>query len=80
MGVSISNLEFTCPFEPGSRFYPRSAQSGGNGHVFEIKTVAPGRFVDSYNLIQLNPNELLLYIIGFTLANCIFDGVGVWCL
>jgi len=59
MGVSISNLEFTCPFEPGSRFYPRSAQSGGNGHVFEIKTVAPGRFVDSYNLIQLNRQEII---------------------
>ena len=59
MGVSIENLQFTCPFEPGIRTYPRSAQSGGNGHVFEIKTVAPGRFVDSYNLIQLNRQEII---------------------
>ena len=59
MGVSIENLQFTCPFEPGIRTYPRSAQSGGNGHVFEIKTVAPGRFVDSYNLIQSNRQEII---------------------
>ena len=59
MGVSIANLEFTCSFEPGSRLYPRSAELGGNGHVFEIKTVAPGRFVDSYNLIQANRQEII---------------------
>ena len=59
MGVSIADLEFTCSFEPGSRLYPRSAQSGGNGHIFETKTVAPGRYVDSYNLIQANRQEII---------------------
>lgn len=59
MGVSISNLEFTCPFEPGSRLYPRSAGNGGNGYIFETITVAPGRYVDSYNLIQANRQEII---------------------
>jgi hypothetical protein len=59
IGVSIADLEFSCPFEPGTRLYPRSAQSGGKGYVFETKTVAPGRFVDSYNLIQANRQEII---------------------
>jgi len=59
MGVSIADLQFTCPFEPGIRTYPRSAELGGNGYVFEAKTVAPGRYVDSYNLIQANRQEII---------------------
>ena len=59
MGVSIADLQFTCPFEPGIRTYPRSAALGGNGHVFEIKTVAPGRFVDASNLIVANKTEIV---------------------
>ena len=59
MGVSIAGLGFTCSFEPGTRYYPRSAELGGNGHIFEIKTVAPGRYVDSYNLIQANRQEII---------------------
>ena len=59
MGVSIADLGFTCPYEPGTRFYPRSVESGGNGYIFEIKTVAPGRYVDSYNLIQANRQEII---------------------
>jgi len=59
MGVSIVGLGFTCSFEPGTRTYPRSVESGGNGYIFEIKTVAPGRYIDSYNLIQANRQEII---------------------
>jgi hypothetical protein len=59
MGVSIVGLGFTCSFEPGSRTYPRSVESGGNGHIFEIKTVAPGRFLDAGNLIVANKTEII---------------------
>jgi hypothetical protein len=55
MGVTIAGLGFTCSFEPGTRYYP----SGQNGYIFEIKTVAPGRYVDSYNLIQANRQEII---------------------
>ena len=55
MGVSIVGLGFTCPYEPGTRLYP----SGQNGYVFETKTVAPGRYIDSYNLIQVNRQEIV---------------------
>jgi hypothetical protein len=59
MGVSIVDLGFTCSFEAGTRYYPRSVQDGGNGYIFEIKTVAPGRYIDSYNLIQANRQEII---------------------
>jgi hypothetical protein len=55
MGVSIVGLGFTCPFEPGTRYYP----SGQKGYVFEIKTVAPGRYVDASNLIAANRTEIV---------------------
>jgi hypothetical protein len=55
MGVTISNLEFSCPYEPGTRLYP----SGQKGYIFETKTVAAGRYVDSYNLIQANRQEII---------------------
>jgi hypothetical protein len=55
MGVSISGLGFTCAFESVNRTYP----SGQNGYVFEIKTVAPGRFVDASNLILANKTEIV---------------------
>ena len=55
MGVSIVGLGFTCPFEPGTRFYP----SGQKGYVFDIKTVAPGRYVDASNLIDANRTEIV---------------------
>jgi len=60
MGVSLVGLGFTCPFEPGTtRYYPRSAGDGGNGYIFETITVASGRYVDSYNLIQANRQEII---------------------
>ena len=59
MGVSISGLGFTCSYEPGTREYPRSVESGGNGYIFEIKTVAPGRYVDAGNLITANRTEIV---------------------
>ena len=54
MGVSLTGLGFTCPSGPGIVTYP----SGNNGYVFETVTVAPGRYVDAYNLIQLNKREI----------------------
>jgi|Laugresu1bdmlbsd_1035121.scaffolds.fasta_scaffold00016_12 hypothetical protein len=55
MGVSIAGLGFTCPSGPGVLTYP----SGNNGYVFRVKTVAPGRYIDSYNLIQANRQEII---------------------
>jgi hypothetical protein len=55
MGVSIVGLGFTCSSGPGILTYP----SGNKGYVFETRTVAPGRFVDSYNLIQANRQEII---------------------
>jgi hypothetical protein len=54
MGITLSGLGFVCPYEPGTRYYP----SGQKGYVFEAKTVAPGRYYDSYNLIQANKQEI----------------------
>ena len=55
MGISLSGLQFSCPSGPGIVTYP----SGNYGYVFETKTVAPGRYVDSYNLIQANRQEIV---------------------
>jgi hypothetical protein len=55
MGVSISGLQFSCPSGPAILTYP----SGQKGYIFETRTVAPGRFVDSYNLIQANRQEII---------------------
>lgn len=55
MGISISGLGFTCPYEPGTRYYP----SGQKGYVFDVKTVAPGRYVDASNLITANKTEIV---------------------
>ena len=54
MGISLSDLQFTCAGIGGANIYP----SGQNGYIFEAKTVAPGRYVDSYNLIQANKIEI----------------------
>ena len=55
MGVSLAGLGFICSYEPGILTYP----SGSKGFIFETITVAPGRFVDSYNLIQSNRQEII---------------------
>jgi hypothetical protein len=55
MGISLSGLQFTCQGSGGIATYP----SGNSGYVFETKTVAPGRYVDSYNLIQANRQEII---------------------
>jgi hypothetical protein len=55
MGVTISGLGFTCSSGPGIVTYP----SGNNGYVFRVRTVAPGKYVDSYNLIQANRQEII---------------------
>lgn len=54
MGISLSNLQFTCTGVGGIATYP----SGNKGYIFEAKTVVPGRYVDSYNLIQANKQEI----------------------
>lgn len=54
VAVSLSNLEFSCPFEPGNRFYPNDT----NGYVFVVETVAPGRYIDASNLIISNKKEI----------------------
>jgi hypothetical protein len=54
MGISLSSLQFTCAGIGGINIYP----SGQKGYIFEAKTVAPGRYVDSYNLIQANKIEI----------------------
>jgi hypothetical protein len=54
MGISLRNLEFTCEGIGGINTYP----SGNKGYIFEARTVAPGRYVDSYNLIQANKREI----------------------
>jgi hypothetical protein len=53
-GVTIKNLEFSCPFENPTRLYP----SGAYGYIFEIKTIAPGTYVDASNLIISNRTEI----------------------
>jgi hypothetical protein len=56
MGISLSGLRFRCNYgNPGIVTYP----SGNYGYVFEAKTVAPGRYYDSYNLIQANRQEII---------------------
>ncbi len=59
MGVTLAGIGFTCNTEPGIRYYPRSVEDGGNGYIFEVKTVAPGRYYDAYNLIQANRQEII---------------------
>ena len=54
MGISLSGLEFTCIGVGGIATYP----NGSYGYVFDAETVAPGRYVDSYNLIQGNKQEI----------------------
>lgn len=55
MGISVTGLGFTCSSGPGILTYP----TGNNGYVFNAVTVAPGRYVDSYNLIQSNRQEII---------------------
>ena len=55
MGITIAGLGFTCPSGPGIVTYP----SGNYGYVFTAKTVAPGRYFDSYNLIQANRQKII---------------------
>ena len=54
MGISLSGLEFTCEGVGGIATYP----NGSFGYVFDAETVAPGRYVDSYNLIRANKQEI----------------------
>ncbi len=54
MGITIRDLEFSCPFEEPTRLYP----SGAFGYIFEIKTIAPGTYVDASNLIIGNKIEI----------------------
>ena len=55
MSIELNGLEFSCEDSPPNLIYP----SGNNGYIFETKTVAPGRYVDAYNLIQANRQEII---------------------
>jgi hypothetical protein len=56
MGISLVGLGFSCNYgDPTILTYP----SGNYGYVFEAVTVAPGRYYDSYNLIQANRQEII---------------------
>jgi hypothetical protein len=55
MSVSIAGLGFTCPSSVGILTYP----SGSKGYTFEVKTVAPGRYIDASNMIKLNKQEIV---------------------
>lgn len=73
MGVSLSSLKFKCSGITGTTYYP----SGKYGYIFDIKTVAPGRYVDSYNLIQKNKREIQdksLASIGIAYSDFYFPG------
>ena len=73
MGISLSSLRFTCSFEPGFRLYP----SGQKGYVFDVKTVAPGRYVDASNLIAANKTEIVdksLAAIALNYPDFVFPG------
>jgi hypothetical protein len=54
MGVSIVGLAFTCPSGPETLIYP----TGNYGYKFEVKTVAPARYVDASNSIRANKTEI----------------------
>jgi hypothetical protein len=55
MGITLTGLAFTCNSGPGILTYP----SGNKGYTFNTLTVAPGRYIDSYNMIQLNREEII---------------------
>lgn len=55
MGITLTGLAFTCSSGPGILTYP----SGNKGYTFNTLTVAPGRYVDSYNIIQANKEEIV---------------------
>lgn len=55
MSVTIAGLGFTCDTTSGILTYP----SGSKGYIFEVKTVAPGRYLDSAAMIRLNRQEII---------------------
>jgi hypothetical protein len=57
MGVTIAGLGFTCDSDGGvaELLYP----TGNYGYIFEVRTVAPGRYVDASESIQSNRTEIL---------------------
>ena len=73
MAVTLAGLGFTCDFEPGIREYP----SGVNGYVFNVETVAPGRYLDAVDRIEANREEILdksLAAIALEHPNFVFPG------
>ncbi len=55
MGVSLAGLAFTCTSGPGIVTYP----SGNKGTIFQALTVGPGRYLDAYDSIQANRQEII---------------------
>jgi hypothetical protein len=78
MGVSLAGLGFTCDTTVGILTYP----SGLKGNVFQILSVAPGRYIDAYNSIQANRREIqdkslaevAIQYVGYANTNFYFPG------
>ena len=71
--IYISGLGFTCPYEPGIRYYP----SGQKGYIFNVKSIGSGRYVDASNLITANKTEIVdksLAAIALNHPDFIFPG------
>jgi hypothetical protein len=54
MGITIAGLGFTCPSGPGIVTYP----SGAYGYIFRVRSVGPGRYLDAYDSIVANKQEI----------------------
>ena len=78
MGVSLAGLGFTCNTTVGILTYP----SGLKGNIFQILSVAPGRYIDAYNSIQANRREIqdkalaevAIQYVGYANTNFYFPG------
>ena len=73
MSVTIAGLGFTCPSSAGILTYP----SGSKGYIFEVKTVAPGRYLDASNSILANKQEIVdksLAAVALNYPDFVFPG------
>jgi len=75
MGVTIAGLGFTCTSDGGQEtlLYP----TGNYGTIFEVKSVAPGRYSDASESIEANKTEILdkaLASISYKHPDFVFPG------
>ncbi len=52
MGVTISGLKFSCPYEPGIRTYP----SGNFGYIFNVESVGAANSFSAYVGVATQPH------------------------